>query len=433
MPGRPTAQNGRARRSSTGLGQLTLVEHALCPLDVGQSLRENVVFETGYYFADKARHYRKAVVRVTCPSGLSPGDEFYLWGLLALTCAEPEPDGEFHATPHHCLRRLGLVDQHANRGGRQYQQFAAALDRLAQVSYASDAFYDPVRGEHRRVRFGFLSYSLPLDPGSSRAWRVAWDPVFFDLVRPLGGQFRFDLDTYRLLDPAARRLFLLLSKIFRRRAQTPRFDVEHLAVDVLGFSPTLARRHQRQKLQRVVATLATIGVVNGPAVFESGPNQSISLVLERGPRFSKLSAPVVRTETDSPLWDGLLALGFDSAAAQRLLADAPHRVVREWLDITLAARERYGPGFFRRSPQAYLVDNVREAITSGRTAPDWWHDLRTRERDRPRPLSVGSSELGRSDDLLDHSGEVLRRVTEAVFPAGDQPATPAAGLVRSIR
>ncbi len=433
MPRRPTAQNGMARRSSTGLGQLTLVEHALCPLDAGQSLQENLVFETGYYFADKSRHYRKASVRVTCPAGLSPGDEFYLWGLLALTCAEPEPDGEFHATPHHCLRRLGLIDQHANRGGRQYQQFADALDRLAQVSYASDAFYDPVRGEHRRVRFGFLSYSLPLDPDSSRAWRVAWDPVFFDLVRPLGGQFRFDLDTYRSLDPAARRLFLLVSKIFQRRAQTPRFDVGHLAVDVLGFSPTLAPRHQRQKLQRVIATLAAIGVVESPAVFERCPDRSVSIVLARGPRFSNPSAPTIRLEADSPLWDGLLALGFDSAAARRLLADAPHRVVREWLDITLAARERYGPGFFKRSPQAYLVDNVREAVSSGRTAPDWWHDLRTRERSQPRPLSVVGSEPSRSDDLVDHSGEVLRRVTEAVFPPDTQPNTPAEGLVRSIR
>ena len=200
-----TTPTATARRSSVGLGQLTLVEHALCPLDPGQSLRENAVFETGYFYSDKNRHQRKATVRVTCPCGLSPADEFYLWGLLGLTFADCDPkggpgvpaDSEFHATPHYCLRRLGLVDPRGNRGGRQYQQFAAALDRLAQVSYASDAFYDPVRAEHRRVRFGFLSYSLPLDPDSSRAWRIAWDPIFFDLVRPLGGQFRFDLATYR--------------------------------------------------------------------------------------------------------------------------------------------------------------------------------------------------------------------------------------------
>jgi len=50
---------------------LTLVEHALCPLDAGQSLCENLVFETGYYYSDKNRHQKKAAVKVTCPGGLS--------------------------------------------------------------------------------------------------------------------------------------------------------------------------------------------------------------------------------------------------------------------------------------------------------------------------------------------------------------------------
>lgn len=417
------------RRSSAGLGQLTLVEHALCPLDAGQSLRENLVFETGYYYADKNRHQRKAAVKVTCPGGLSPSDEFYLWGLLALTFAAAhhsggEADGEFHATPHYCLRRLGLIDQHGSRGGRQYQQFADALDRLAQVSYASDAFYDPVRAEHRRVRFGFLSYSLPLDPDSSRAWRVAWDPIFFDLVKPRGGQFRFDLDTYRDLDPAARRLFLLASKIFDRRETTPRFDVRHLAVEVLGFSPTLAPRHQRQKLRRVVAALAAAGVVAGPAVFEPAGGRATSVVLTRGPRFTKGVSPTAGAVTDSPLWDGLVGLGFDPPAAGRLLKDYPPRMVREWLDITLAARERFGAKYFKRSPQAYLVDNLRECAASNRTPPEWWHELRSRERQRvqsvpskPAAASTGST--------IDHSAAVLRRVTEAVFTS--EPGTASAG------
>jgi hypothetical protein len=444
-PTRPAAAAGPIRPSAAGLGQLTLVEHALCPLDAGQSLRENLVFETGYYYADKNRHQKKAAVKVTCPGGLSPSDEFYLWGLLALTFAAShhsggEADSEFHATPHYCLRRLGLIDQHGSRGGRQYQQFAAALDRLAQVSYASDAFYDPVRAEHRKVRFGFLSYSLPLDPDSPRAWRVAWDPIFFDLVKPLGGQFRFDLDTYRGLDPAARRLFLLVSKIFDRRDTTPRFDVRHLAVEVLGFSPTLAPRHQRQKLQRVVAALAEAGVVAGPAEFGKAPDNSYSLVLARGPRFTKGVSPAPAAG-DSPLWDGLVGLGFDPPAAGRLLKDYPHRAVREWLDITLAARERHGPKFFKRSPQAFLVDNLRESVASGRTPPEWWHELRSRERRGVRSVPGAKPAEGAT---ADHSSAVLRRVTEAVFgassdvpPAGPQspPKSPSnlAELVRPVR
>ena len=75
------------RRPATGIGQLSLVEHALCPLDAARSPRGGRVFVTGHYYADRNRHRRKATVRVTCPGGLFPADEFYLWGLLALTVA----------------------------------------------------------------------------------------------------------------------------------------------------------------------------------------------------------------------------------------------------------------------------------------------------------------------------------------------------------
>lgn len=433
-----TARADRARQSTVGLGQLTLVEHALCPLDTGRSLRDNLVFETGYFYSDRNRHRRKASVRVTCPGGLSPADEFYLWGLLALTFADQAAGGrnapadtEFHATPHFCLRRLGLIDPHANRGGRQYHQFAAALDRLAQVSYASDAFYDPVRAEHRRVRFGFLSYSLPLDPGSSRAWRIAWDPIFFDLVRPLGGRFRFDLDTYRELDPAARRLFLLVSKIFDRRDTTPRFPVDHLAVDVLGFSPTLAPRHRRQKLQRVIATLVAAGVLADVPAFEPragdrAADGSGSVVLTRGPRFLRAAPPPARAAADSPLADGLAALGFDAIAAKRLLKKYPRPLVREWIDITAAARERFGRSFFTRSPQAFLVDNLRHAATAGRTPPDWWHELRRRERDGTPPRAGGPAAGTGRPVRPDESAAVLRRIVDAAFarPA-DEPGVAA--------
>ena len=438
-----TARAERAGPPTVGLGQLTLVEHALCPLDTGRSLRDNLVFETGYFYSDRNRHRRKASVRVTCPGGLSPADEFYLWGLLALTFADhaatgsdDPPDTEFHATPHFCLRRLGLIDPHANRGGRQYQQFAAALDRLAQVSYASDAFYDPVRAEHRRVRFGFLSYSLPLDPESSRAWRIAWDPIFFDLVRPLGGRFRFDLETYRRLDPAARRLFLLVSKIFDRRDTTPRFPVDHLAIDVLGFSPTLAPRHRRLKLRRVVAALVEAGVLADVPAFEprTGGRAAVgtdAVILTRGPRFLRPTPPR-RTATDSPLWDGLIALGFDAAAARRVLKTYPRPLVREWLDITAAAGERFGRSFFTRSPQAFLVDNLRHAATAGRTPPDWWHELRRRERDGTPSRASGLSSGTRSPVRPDEPAAVLRRIADAAFARSADEAAVAAHSIPTL-
>jgi hypothetical protein len=201
-----------ARWRSTGHGQLTLVEHALCPLDPEASLTENLIHTAEYHFTDSSRHQQTARARVFCPLGLSASDELFLWGLLSLTLSQPEPEIELHATPHYCLRQLGLIDQHARRGGRQYQQFADSLARLGAVVYQNDRFYDPIRGEHRSVSFGFLSYSLPLDPASSRAWRIAWNGLFFELVQAAAGSFRFDLHTYRELDPASRRLFLLLSR-----------------------------------------------------------------------------------------------------------------------------------------------------------------------------------------------------------------------------
>ena len=168
----------------------------------------------------------KRRARIISPSGLSASDEFYLWGLLALTFAQPQADANLFATPHYCLRQLGVIDQHARRGGTAVSAIRES-DRTALASHLSErSLLRSDAGEHRKVSFGFLSYSLPLDPESSRAWRIAWDPIFFDIVRAAGGSFRFDLATYRELDPASRRLFLSAQQdSLARRATSPRFDL----------------------------------------------------------------------------------------------------------------------------------------------------------------------------------------------------------------
>src|SRR5690606_14894530 len=158
---------------------------------------------------------------------------------------------EFYATPHYCLSELGVIPRAGGkerRGGKNYALFRQAITRLAAVSYLNDHFYDPVRGEHRNVAFGFLSYSLPVDPASSRAWRFVWDPIFFEFCRAARGSLLFDLETYRELDYASRRLFLLLQKIFWRQPQSPAFDVRHLGVNVLGFAPSVDLRDLKVKL-----------------------------------------------------------------------------------------------------------------------------------------------------------------------------------------
>lgn len=411
-------QKKPARRRFTGMGQLSLVEHALCPLDSGVSLRPNAHFDYEYYYTDRSRHQRLAKARIYCPAGLSAFDDFFLWGLLSLTFSQPEQDGELHATPHYCLRQLGLIDQHVRRGGRQYRQFADVIERLSLVRYQNDAFYDPVRAEHRRVSFGFLSYSLPLDPESSRAWRIVWDPIFFEFVRASGGHLRFDLEAFRKLDPASRRLFLFASKLFARRSTTPRLDLRHLAVNVMGFQSTMAARDLKRKIQRCITALTKLGVfapADNGELFRKKASGVYTVVLARGPYFERRpAATAFRSLNDTALHEPLVAIGLDDAAIVRMLRQYPARIVREWADITLAAKERFGASFFRKSPQAYFVDNVQTAAQGTRCPPDWWRELRDAERGRRRLVAV-SPTADPQDGLDEESRALLDRVRVAVF------------------
>jgi hypothetical protein len=367
---------------SQGAGQLSLIEHALCPLAVRSNTAAGWVHQTQYPYTDKSGQRRTAQVRVISPLGLTPTDEFYLWGLLALTLAQPQPSPEFHATPHYCLRQLGVIDQHVRRGGRQYKQFAQVLERLSAVTYQNDGFYDPVRREHRRVAFGFLSYSLPLDLESSRAWRIVWDRVFLELAAAVGGHLRFDLELYRQLDPASRRLFLLVSKLFQRQRQTPRWAWRHLGEHVLGFAPTLATRDLKVKVQRCVRRLAEHRVVTLPRQSAAANEQYGRVVqLARGTYFDRRrTAQRKMPGADSPLADLMRQIGLDERAIGRCQRQFSSQLLQQWLDITLAARERHGELFFKKSAAAYFIDNVRNAAQNGRTPPDWWHDLVREER-----------------------------------------------------
>jgi len=73
-------------------------------------------------------------------------------------------------------------------------------------------------------------------------------------------------------------------------------------------------------------------------------------------------------------------IGLDARAIRRCLRDYSHTILQQWIDITLAARERHGERFFRRSAAAYFIDNVKNAAKGTRTPPDWWHDLQRQER-----------------------------------------------------
>ena len=374
----------KVRSLQLARAQLTLVEHALCPLDAERSLTPNYLHETHVRFTDRSGKRREATARVGALDGLSAHDEFYLWGLLSLALAQPEPSADLRATPYYCLRQLGVIGN-GKSGGREFELFRAALKRLAGVRYQNDHFYDSVRGEHREVSFGFLNYSLPLNTDSMRAWRFAWDPIFFELASATGGALSFDLALYREFDVATRRLYLFLKKLFWRKPVTPPLELRQLAVDVLGFSPSLAANILKWKvaraaqalLDRELITLPT-GITNPAELFRKRAPGDYRIEFNRGPAFDRLPTSGHTELHDSPLYEPLVAIGLDRRTISYVLTTYPRRVVEEWSDITLAARERRGMQF-SKSPAAYFLDNVRAAVKGNRSAPDWWREMRKQE------------------------------------------------------
>lgn len=415
------------QRNQIGIGQLSLVEHALCPLDPRTSLVDNLVFDAKYAYTPEGGRRQTALARIFCPLGLSAADELYLWGLLSLTLAQPDAPAELFATPHWCLRQLGMIDHASRRGGRQYRQFSEALRRLSAVTYISDGFYDPIRGEHRRVSLRFFSYSLPCEESSGRAWQIAWDPIFFKLASATAGHLRFDLSVYRQLDPASRRLFLFASKVLPRCAQLKAIPLQDVGTNLLGFSSTLTTRQLTAKVRRCLDSLSQRGVLSEAEVFRTSPGRYF-VRMSRGPYFATAPAQLDRPAiVESPLLDPLVAIGFDNDSAARLIRKYPPRMLAQWIDITQAASERFGPSFFKRSPMAFLVDSVSKAAAGERTAPDWWHKLRRAERQRAELTEEGRNVFARiRSELFGAEGIVQaadgrRQNTPASSPA---PLTP---------
>jgi hypothetical protein len=130
---------------------------------------------------------------------------------------------------------------------------------------------------------------------------------------------------------------------------------------------------------------------------------------------------------DSPLCDPLHAIGFDRAATARILVRFPVQQIQLWADVTLAAIERKGPSFFRRSPQAFFMDNIQNAVHGQRTPPDWFWDLRKQEQqrraDRAREVrrktraAIGKGPPSKSPSLSHalHPGQTLEELTSELF------------------
>jgi hypothetical protein len=412
----PLAINGRNRNAESkryrlpgiereGIAQLSLLETALWPLS---GKLASSVFETSYSYMTASGPMR-AEVKVRSAIGLQNIDEFVLWGLLGGTLSRPNADATLLATPYWMLRHLGL-----DTGGSQYAMLRESLVRLTTASYQNTGFYNPETREREYAAFQFLSIFLPTVGGvgnivdNDRCWRIEWNPAFFRFCRASGGNLLFDLDLYRSLTPASRRLFLKLKDRFWRSNRVF-LNVNDLTTNGLGFSaerPLKKRKFDltnclRELLRHNVISLGG-GQTDPKDLFLKRGKGSYVVVLYEGTYFRQpLTNRTKRGKisvTDDPLFEPLQKIGVDKAGIRRLFREFTRGVLGRWVKITDAAIHESPRGFpgFKVSPAAFLIDGIQ----NHRTPPDWWfaHEKK-QEREQWESDKVESAR--REQTLLD--------------------------------
>ncbi|MFV0446238.1 MAG: hypothetical protein ACK5Q5_21915 [Planctomycetaceae bacterium] len=383
-----------------GLAQLSLLETALWPLKGGRLERPQ--FETTYAFTTEAGR-QTATVTVRSALGLQPIDEYVLYGLLGATLARSDPEATLLATPYWMLRHLGLTT-----GGSQYAELRDSLLRIAVTSYQNTGFYNPESQEHEFVAFQFLSILLPTIGGvgetvdNDRCWRIEWNPAFFRFCQATGGNLLFDLDLYRELTPAARRLFLKLKDRFWRSNRVF-LNVDDLTVNGLGFSAARPLRKRKYDLTQCLRELLSRGIIelgrgqtDVKDLFLKRGKGSYVVVLYSGEYFrqplTERAQGRKNAVTDDPLYEPLQKIGLDAAAIRRLFQNHSRGTLQRWLRITDAAMHEQPRGFpgFKVSPAAFFVDGVKH----NRMPPDWLyaHEKRREQEqhDRTRARSAAS-------------------------------------------
>lgn len=367
-----------------GIAQLSLLETALWPLRGGKL--DGSTFATEYRFTDSGTQ-KEANVRVFAPQGLQSIDEYVLWGLLGVSLGQSSPDPTLFATPYWLIKQLGMAV-----GGFQYDQLRASLERLAVAAYQNTGFYNPVTQQHERVTLHFFSSFLPTngkggDVAIDRAWRIEWDKHFFEMCRTTGGTLLFDLDLYRDLSPAARRLFLKLKDRFWRSKRVF-LNVDDLTINGLGFSadrPLFKRKYDltaciRELLQHQVIELGR-GQADPAELFMRRSKGCYVVVFYEGEYFrqavSQRTTSRQNATSDDPLYEPLKKIGVDEPAIRRLMKQHSRSLLQKWIRITDAAMHDAPAGFpgFKVSPAAFLIDNLQNS----RLPPDWIYAHEKRE------------------------------------------------------
>ena len=176
-----------------------------------------------------------------------------------------------------------------------------------------------------------------------------------------------------------------------------------------------------------LAELQVVKPLDKESLFSTTKRGEYVMVLERGDYFTKRRTADTRpTVPETAIHDLLRGLGFDDRGICRLLRRFPMPMLREWTDITQTAKERFGASFFKKSPQAFLVDNLKNATKGTRTPPDWWHEVRRAEARIRAKSEASHAEMTPSEtpDLPEEARLAYARVAKemfAVFRAGGQP------------
>ena len=370
-----------------GIAELSVIETALWPLRGGTL--PTSIYETSYAFmAEGAK--QSSHVRVFAPQGLQSIDEYILWGLLGISLNSDPPQPTLLATPYWMMKRLGM-----DTGGFQYDQLRASLERLALVAYQNTGFYNPLSQQHERVTLHFLASFLPTkgkggDVVSDRAWRIEWGSHFFDMARATGGNLLFDLDLYRALTPASRRLFLKLKDRFWRTKRVF-MNVDDLTINGLGFSadrPLYKRKYDlttclRELLEHRIIELGR-GQTDPGELFRRASKGCYVVVFYEGEYFRQpLAGRTTRQKNaifDDPLYEPLKTIGVDVAGIRRLFKEHARSRIQQWIRITDAAVHEKPEGFpgFKRTAAAFLMDGIQQ----NRMPPDWIYTHEKRQHQK---------------------------------------------------
>ena len=420
-----TRPNNTRKKRQAARTQLTLVEHALCPLIPP----DGPFTHRAEYYYFKNRNRKRAQATIVCPEGLKPEDEYYLNSLLGLIFAASEPNLNFYASASYLLNALGIQKV----GGKSVRLLRDSIHRLGKVRYENSGFYDPVRKEHRDIGFGFLSYDLPKANESARPWHIAIDPIYFKFCQSNGGFLSFNRELYRRLRPASRRLYLLTNKLLYRNQTSGYFDVEHLCVNQLGFAVGMRPADYNKKLMKCVSDLAAESILGLPGSLSElcvkVSKGKYRVRFTRGPGFRNQAAPE-NDNADSSVIGLLQSIkGLNAGCIGRIAKECHRDQVYQWVDATIMAREKYGSTYFKKNEAAFFY----EGVTSTRRPPDWYFQARRQAEQQESEhlrsqldrlgLATNESNAGKSTEVAFNEwigGEGKARLERHIETMGDR-------------